>query len=272
MLTAIEGMRKEIRACSEPMAEAEVRISSTEDDVISLQDKVNTLEVKNTKLEDKVEDLEARSRLSNLRVVNLPEDAERGDACAFLDKWIPDVLVLAPLNSKCILERAHRIGQRRDANAPPRTLIMQFLNYKDRMVVTKAARAKQQILFKDQQVRFYPDLAAGVHKRQKMFDNVRQKLRILGIRYGMLLPARLLVTYKDKSHTFENPSAVENFIERIAREEGRNLWLRPAKGLIWANCVQEIISPSFTWLHVLLSPRRAAFRTLNVTVELALIG
>ena len=87
------------------------------------------------------------------------------------------------------------------------------------MVVTKAARAKKQILYKDQQVRFYQDLAAGVPKRQKTFDNVRQKLRNLGIRYGMLLPARLLVTYKDKSHTFENPSAVENFIKQITREE-----------------------------------------------------
>ncbi|KAI4832882.1 hypothetical protein KUCAC02_015823 [Chaenocephalus aceratus] len=191
ILTAIEGVRKEVRECSDRIAEAEVRISSSEDDVNSLQTKVKTLEAKNTKLENKVEDLEARSRLSNLRLVNLPEDADGGDACAFLKNWIPDVLNLDPLRSKFILERAHRIGQRRDANAPPRTCIMKFLNYRDRMVVTKAARA--QILYKDQQVRFYPDLAAGVHKLQKTFDNVRQHLRNLGIRYGMLLPVRLLL-------------------------------------------------------------------------------
>ncbi|KAK1880477.1 LINE-1 retrotransposable element ORF1 protein [Dissostichus eleginoides] len=136
ILTAIEGVRKEVRECSDRIAEAEVRISSTEDDVSSLQTKVKTLEAKNTKLEDKVEDLEARSRLSNLRLVNLPEDAEEGDACAFLENWIPDVLNLDPLRSKFILESAHRIGQRRDANAPPRTFIMKFLKYRDRMVVT----------------------------------------------------------------------------------------------------------------------------------------
>ncbi|KAK1884731.1 LINE-1 type transposase domain containing protein 1 [Dissostichus eleginoides] len=85
----------------------------------------------------------------------------------------------------------------------------------------EGSQGKKQILYKDQQVRSYPDLAAGVHKQQKTFNNVRQKLRNLGIRYGMLLPARLLVTYKDKSHTFENPSAVENFIKQITREEGQ---------------------------------------------------
>lgn len=71
-------MRKEVRECSERIAEDEVRISSTEDDVSSLQAKVKTLEAKNTKLEDKVEDLEARSRLSNLRLVNLPKTPKEG--------------------------------------------------------------------------------------------------------------------------------------------------------------------------------------------------
>ncbi|KAK1886954.1 Dynein heavy chain domain containing protein 1 [Dissostichus eleginoides] len=36
-----------------------------------------------------------------------------------------------------------------------------------------------------------------------------QKLRTMGIRYGMLLPAKLLVTHKDKTQTFENPVDVE---------------------------------------------------------------
>ncbi|KAK1906890.1 LINE-1 retrotransposable element ORF1 protein [Dissostichus eleginoides] len=86
------------------------------------------------------------------------------------------------------------------------------------LTVLKAVRAKKQLLYKDRPVRFYPDLAAGIHKKQKEFDTVRQKLRTMGIRYGMLLPAKLLVTYKDKTQTFENPADVEAFIRRIEEE------------------------------------------------------
>ncbi|KAI4812384.1 hypothetical protein KUCAC02_023782, partial [Chaenocephalus aceratus] len=64
----------------------------------------------------------------------------------------------------------------------------------DKMTVLNAVRAKKQLFYKDRPVRFYPDLAAGIHKKQKEFDAVRQKLCTMGIRYGMLLPAKLLVT------------------------------------------------------------------------------
>lgn len=43
-------------------------------------------------MEDNVIDLEARSRSSNLRLVNMPEKAEGDDACCFLEKWIPEAL------------------------------------------------------------------------------------------------------------------------------------------------------------------------------------
>ncbi|XP_049329397.1 interferon-induced very large GTPase 1-like [Astyanax mexicanus] len=57
----------------------------------------------------------------------------------------------------------------------PRTVIMKFLNYKDKEAVLKAAKVKEQILYKNQPVRFYQDLAAGVHRRRKEFDGVRLK-------------------------------------------------------------------------------------------------
>lgn len=215
VLAAIAGLRNEVGECMERVNNAEVRISGTEDTIVHLQAKVQSLESKNKEMEDKVIDLETRSRSSNLRLVNMPEKAEGDDVCLFLEKWIPEALDIPSLNSKLILARAHRIGQRNDPNAPPRTLIMKFLNDRDKMTVLKAVRAKNKLFYKDRPVRFYPDLAAGIHKKQKEFDTVRQKLRTMGIRYGMLLPAKLLVTHKDKTQTFEKPADVEAFIRRI---------------------------------------------------------
>ncbi len=182
----IEGMREEVGKCMERVKSAEIRISSTEDIIASLQAKIKHLEIKNNEMEDKVVDLEARSRRSNLRLVNLPEKVEGEDACAFLETWIPKALGIASPSPKLVLERAHCVVQRSNPNAPPRTLIMKFLNDRDKTTVLKAIRAKKQILYKDRPVRFYPDLAAGVHKKQKEFDSARQQLRNMGIRYGML--------------------------------------------------------------------------------------
>lgn len=220
MMVAIEGLRKDMGECTQRITHAEVRISNTEDEVTVLQATVRSLEGKKQELEDKVTDLESRARRSNLRLVGLQEGEEGDDACTFLESWIPETLGLAALRSKLTLERAHRVGQRREPNAPPRTVIMKFLNDRDKVTVLRAARAQKQILHKDKPVRFYPDLATGEHKKQKEFDSARQKLRSMGIKHGMLIPARLLVTHKDKTQTFRTPIEVESFIKRIQEENG----------------------------------------------------
>lgn len=100
-------------------------------------------------------------------------------------------------------------------------MIMKFLNDRDKVAALRAARAKKQIFYTDRQVRFYPDLAAEVHRKQKEFDSVKQKLRNMGIEHGMLIPARLLVTHTDRTQTSGAPAEVESFIKRL-QEENRN--------------------------------------------------
>lgn len=137
--TAIENMRKEISGCTERVSQAELRISSTEDDVTQLQTKLQALELKCKFLEDNVLDLESRSRRNNLKLVGLPEGMEGRDSCSFLEKRIPEALTNADLQSSVVLERAHRIGPLRSNKTPQRTFTMKFLNYRDKLTVTNAA-------------------------------------------------------------------------------------------------------------------------------------
>lgn len=224
IFTAVESIKKDIIDCSERVTQTEVRISTAEDDVSELQAKVKSLEGRNKTLEEKVLDLEARSRRSNVRLVNLPEGAEASDVCGFLESWIPEALDLAPLRGKLTIERAHRLGPRRDhtAKSAPRTLIMKFLNYKDKEAVMRAARMKRQILYKNQPVRFYPDMATEMHKKVRAFGEARRQLRALGLRYGMIPPARLIVTYKDRSHIFNSADEAEDFIKNIEQDNQTN--------------------------------------------------
>lgn len=107
---------------------------------------------------------------------------------------------------KLVLEWAHRIGappNKDSCTAHPRTLIMKFLNFKDRERVLKAARIKGQVLYKNEPVRFHVDLFAGVYRLQQDYDEVRKKLRDKGIhKHRITFPARLLVTHQERSQTF----------------------------------------------------------------------
>ena len=228
-MSAIESVRKDITDCAECVTEAETRISTAEDNVISLQTKVQVLENKNKDLEVKLLDLETRARRSNLRLVNLPEGAEGDDACAFLESWLPDPLELPPGRTK--LWRGHTgSGQEHTTIL---SLILKFLNFRDKEFVSRAAKAKREVRYKNQTVRFYQHVVTDVHKKQKEFDAVRRQLRSMRLLYGIIPPAQLIVTYRERSH-INNHVEVEDFIKWIRSEEGPAELLR-----IWSATVYK---------------------------------
>ncbi|KAJ8014148.1 hypothetical protein DPEC_G00037240 [Dallia pectoralis] len=216
--TTITEVRKEIQECTGRLAHAEKRISDAEDNVNGLISKVSTLESTVKTLSDKVEDLECRSRRNNVRLVGLPEKAEGLDTVTFLEKWLPEALGMESRET-LVIERAHRIGTLSNndpRSARPRTLIMKFLNFKDKERVLKAARIKRNVLYNNEQVRLHPDLSAGVHKMQRDYDDVRKKLRDKGIhKHRIIFPARLLLTHGDRSYTFQTPAEVVHFVRSL---------------------------------------------------------
>lgn len=117
-----------------------------------------------------------------------------------------------------VLEQAHLIGPIRDARAAPKTLTKRFHNYKDKMEIMAAARARKEIRYQDQQVQLYPDLAAGLHQLRKQFDSACQELRNLGIQHRLIHPARLLVTHKDRTYTFKTPTEAEDFFKKTQKD------------------------------------------------------
>lgn len=218
---AMESVKEDIEDCTSRVTHAETRISATEDEVTVLVSKIKSLEKKNLTLEEKVLDMETRSRGLNVRLVNLPEGAEANDACGFLEEWIPEALELGQQRRGFTVEKAHRLGPRsgRAPESRPRTLIMKFLSHKDKEAVMRAARAKQaakqNILYKNKPVQFYQDVPSEIHRKKKEFDGARQQLRRMGLRHGIIAPARLIVTYQDRSHIFTSAEEAETFLRRI---------------------------------------------------------
>lgn len=106
VLKAIQDVKRDVQDFSVRMDGAEERISSVEDTVNSEKGKTEALAKQVTLLTNKLEDLENRSRRSNLRLVNVPENMEGNDAVAFLEKWLPKVLGPTTFLRQPLIERA----------------------------------------------------------------------------------------------------------------------------------------------------------------------
>lgn len=115
---------------------------------------------------------------------------------------------------------------------PPRTLIMKFLSYREKQAVLAAAKTNKDTLYNNQQVRFYLDLATGLHQLRKQFDPLSQELCNRGIRHGLIHQARLLVTYKERSHIFKTTAEAQEFIEKIQGDSAQIFFFSSAFAII----------------------------------------
>lgn len=168
ILEAINGFKTELLSHSKRIGEAEERISQMEEDVNTLRQKAKKLEQTVETLSNKIQDLEDRGRRSNFRMVGLPEKTEGSDVCAFLEEWLPKVLTDC-FTAAPIIERAHRVGQiNPNRPAAPRTIVMKFLNYKDREKTLRAARKLKEIHYGDHRISLFPDLSAETRQRQML--------------------------------------------------------------------------------------------------------
>lgn len=221
VLKAIQDVKRDVQDFSARMDEAEGRISSVEDTVNSEKGKTEALAKQVTLLTNKLDELENRSRRSNLRLVNVPEKMEGNDAVAFLEKWLPEALGPATFPRPPLIERAHRLPGRTQPNrsAIPRVLIVKFLNFQDKVRVMRAARAKGKVICGGQEIMFFPDLSAELHRRRRGFDRVKQQLRSMNIRYGIIYPSKLRVSSDGQTREFESPADAEKFIQGLQNPE-----------------------------------------------------
>lgn len=214
VLTAIHEIKSDFKDFSGRLVQAENRIGDVEDEIAGEKTKIAALEKRVSELTSKVDDLENRSRRSNLRLVNLPEKIEKGNAAAFLENWLPTVLGPETFPAPLIIERAHRLPGAPHSSAP-RVMIMKFLNFQDKSRVMQAARKKGKIMFEGHQVMFFQDISTELHKKRKRFDDVKQRLRDLRIEYGFVYPAKLRLFHGGKPHVFADPAGVDSFIKDL---------------------------------------------------------
>ena len=92
------------------------------------------------------------------------------------------------------IERAHRtlINKPRDNTAPPRAIIVRFLDYRVKEYIIQQAW-KQKITYKDRTIYFNQDYTTEVQRKRKLVRDVIKKLKEKDIKAQSPYPAQLRV-------------------------------------------------------------------------------
>ena len=219
---SIAPLQSSVNALTETVTGFQARLSATEvlagdnfSAIFTADRKIKRLEEQNATLLERVDDLENRSRRANLRILNVPEDSEKGQ---YTVKFVSDLLMEAMgeevFENPPELERVHRSpGQRPREGQPPRPFVVCFHRFQVKEKALRWARTHD-VEFNGSKLRIYPDMSAGLVKKRAAFKNVKQLLYEKKIRFSLLHPAHLRVQFEDETLFFHSPEAAKVFYDR----------------------------------------------------------
>lgn len=215
VLSSITILEETTASHGNSIKEMEKSATYHSDEVTELRQQVTQLKSELGKLTEKCEDLEGRSRRHNIRITGIPEGAEGSKPRDFIAGLLQDLL---SLDEKPLIDRAHRTLRKRPGpNEPPRPFVLRLHYYHVLEDIIRRATAAKQLSHDGKRIQIFPDYPPTVAKRRALFNRTRELLRAVpGLRYGLLYPARLLVTYEGKQTSFTDPEKAQVFAERLS--------------------------------------------------------
>lgn len=209
-------IRQDLDKIRTRVAETERRVGDVEDTVTDHAASIRALQTKVRALEYRAEDAENRSRRNNLRIVGLPEGVEGRSPALFIEELLRSLLPAAQLSPHFAVERAHRVPSRPGPEgAPPRTFILRLLNYRDRDELLRAARAAGTLPYHNGKLLLFPDYTIETQRQRRSFDNIKAALRVKGIKYSVLFPAKLHVVDGETVRFFTAPKDAAAWLEAL---------------------------------------------------------
>ena len=207
-------VRQELQKTNERITGAEGRISQIEDDLYPVKQEVETMKEQKSKFEEKLDEMENRNRRDNVRLVGLPEKCEGTNPTEFLESWFSKLFGRESFSPQFAIERAHRVPAKPPpSGGRPRSILMKFLNFKDKAMLLRRSREMGNIMWEGSKVSLYPDFSPLLQKRRASFIEVKRKMQKFKLIYALLYPARLRVVAPDGTFFFESAEDATIWLE-----------------------------------------------------------
>lgn len=205
---SIQSLTKENKSTVNRVSNAEGRIGALEDANGTVSPRVAKLERDIDSLHNQVDDLISRSKRNNIRLINIKEGTEAGGMETFLSKILSHILDLKDNETPPEVDRAHRAPRPRpDPEQPPRAIFVRLLRWPDRQRILQAAGKKSTLSWEDRRFFVRQDLSPRVQQQRASYNDIIGKIRGKGYRFGILYPARLIITVDGQRLIYD--SAIE---------------------------------------------------------------
>lgn len=164
------------------LEEAQKRIEGMETWSAAANDALRQSLTEQRKMIDKINDLESRGKRNNLRIYGVLEGEEGSSTITFVEKLLRSEKLIDEGTDPQI-QRAHRsLGPRPGPHAPPRSIIVNFLEFKIKETVLRNAWRKK-IFIRDKLIAFDNDYTAAVVQQRRAYKHVKSALKAKGIRF-----------------------------------------------------------------------------------------
>lgn len=134
-------------------------------------------------LQQKLTDLESRSRRSNIRIFGVAEGEGGNSILQFVEKFIKSELP-ASQDMDLKIQQAHRtLAPRSRPNAPPRPIVVNFLEFTTKDLILREGWKKRKIQVGGRLIYFDHDYASEIVKNRKEYNAIKKALKQKGIHF-----------------------------------------------------------------------------------------
>ncbi|RXN14948.1 putative transposase element L1Md-A101/L1Md-A102/L1Md-A2 [Labeo rohita] len=120
----------------------------------------------------------------------------------FLEKMLREKLELQTSQSLQI-EKAHRaLAPRPPENAPPRSIVVNFLSYRMKEEILRTAWRKKDFVWQERRVNIDHDYAPDIIRKRKEYTEAKKLLTEKKIKFQTPFPAKLRVFFPDVTRVY----------------------------------------------------------------------
>lgn len=140
----------------------------------------------------------------------------------FVSNVLMEITGNALFESAPVLERAHRVGKKLERTGqPPHPFVVCFHRYQEKERLLQWAR-QHTPTYRNATQRIYPEFSVSLSRRRAEFKDIKQALYGKGIKFQLLYPAILRVTYNGHTFKFNTPEEAKAFYDQ--------------QGEVWPDC------------------------------------
>ena len=211
------AIRSEINQMKADIQDVTGGLSTWSDEVTSLQTTVTSLQSQVVILKDRCEDMEGRMRRGNIRIVGVDEHPNSSTPES-VSKMLKETL---QLDREMKIDRSHRIRAPRGPKDQdrPHVIIAKLHSDGDAAEILRRARDRAPLMYRGKRISIFPDYTSSVARARAAFTDVRKELRDRkGVRYGLLYPAKLRITFNNQDKEFVDPKKAMEYVQKLRTE------------------------------------------------------